>query len=329
VTFVMLFLRTFEGRSQMAQSNRNQPELQVRVAWYYYKAKMTQEQIANRLGLSRARVIKFLDQCRNEGIVSFHVTSPFANCLEIEKQVIDQWKLRDAFIVPAVDPQMINRNLGAAGAQYIERHLAKDETLLGFGWGNTVSLALKHLSLVDHKRVSMVTLSGGTTAYFQNTYREETNPLFKFNSRFHIVPSPLLLSSPSSCRLILEEPEVARIMQMAQLANIAVVGIGSMSANATFTQFGYVTPQELEILKKQGGVGDILGQFYDKDGNRLDVDFHNRLVAVSLERLKSMQHVIGVAGGAHKVDAIKGALRGGYIHSLITDEKTALELAKE
>jgi len=58
-----------------------------------------------------------------------------------------------------------------------------------------------------------------------------------------------------------------------QLANIAVVGIGSMSPNATFTQFGYVTPQELEILKKQGGVGDILGQFYDKDGNRLDVDF--------------------------------------------------------
>ena len=211
----------------------------------------------------------------------------------------------------------------------LERHLAKDETLLGFGWGNTVSLTLKYLSLVDHKKVSMVTLSGGTTAYFQNTYREETNSLFKFNSRFHIIPSPLLVSSPKTCRLILEEPEVARIMQMAQLANIAVVGIGSMSASATFTQFGYITPQELEILQKQGGVGDILGQFYDKDGNRLDVDFHNRLVAVSLEKLKNMQHVIGVAGGAHKVEAIKGALRGGYIHSLITDEKTALELEHE
>jgi DNA-binding transcriptional regulator LsrR (DeoR family) len=39
-----------------------------------------------------------------------------------------------------------------------------------------------------------------------------------------------------------------------------------------------------------------------------------------------MKHVIGVAGGDHKVDAIKGALRGKYIHSLITDEKTALKL---
>jgi DNA-binding transcriptional regulator LsrR (DeoR family) len=310
----------------MAQSNSDFSELHVRVAWYYYKAEMTQEEIATRLGLSRARVIKVLDQCRQEGVVSFHVNSPFTNCLQLEKQVIDRWKLRDAFIVPAVDPPLVNRNLGAAGAQYIERHLGKEETLLGFGWGNTVSLALKYLSLMDHQKVSMVTLSGGITAYLQNTYREENNPLFKFNSRFHIIPSPLRVSSPNTCRLILEEPEVARIIQLAQLANLAVVGIGPMSANATFTQFGYITPQELEILQKQGGVGDILGQFYDKEGNRLDTDFHNRLVAVSLEKLKTMQHVIGVAGGLHKVEAIKGALRGGYIHSLITDEKTALEL---
>jgi len=312
----------------VSESNGDRTELHVRVAWYYYKAEMTQEEIANRLGLSRARIIKLLDQCRREGIVSFHVNSPFANCLELEKLLIDRWQLRDAFVTPLVDPPMINRNLGAAGAQYIEMNLSKEETLIGFGWGNTVSLTLKNFSLMNHKEVSMVTLSGGITAYFQNTYGEETNPLFKFNSRFHIIPSPLLVSSTDTCRSILAEPEIALIMQMAQLANIAVVGIGPMSANATVTQFGYIALQELELLQKQGGVGDILGQFYDKDGNRLDVDFHNRLIAVSLEKLKKMQHVIGVAGGAHKVEAIKGALRGGYIHTLITDEKTATELLK-
>lgn len=312
----------------MAQPNSNNAEMHVRVAWYYYKAEMTQEEIANRLGLSRARIIKLLDESRREGIVSFHVNSPFANCLEIEKQLIDRWKLHDAFIVPVVDSPMINRILGAAGAQYIEKNLGENEALLGFGWGNTVSLTLKNLSLMNHKNVSMVTLSGGITAYLQNTYREETNPLFKFNSRFHIIPAPLLVSSPDTCRSILAETEVALIMQMAQLANIAVVGIGPMSANATVTQFGYVSLQELELLQKQGGVGDILGQFYDKDGNKLDVDFHRRLIAISLEELKKMRHVIAVAGGAHKVEAIKGALRGGYIHTLITDEKTASELAK-
>ena len=304
----------------------NYQELQIRAAWYYYKAEMTQEEIAHRLGINRARVIKILDQCRREGIVSFHINGPFANCLELEKQLTERYQLRDALIVPEIDPPMINKNLGAAGAQYIELNLGKEETLLGFGWGNTVSLTLKHLSLWGHKEVSLITLSGGITAYLQNTYREETNPLFKFNSRFHIIPAPLLVSSADTCRSILSEPEVANIMQIAKLANIAVVGIGPMSSNATFTQFGYITPQELEILQKQGGVGDILGQFYDKDGQRLQVNFHNRLISVSLEDLKNMQHVVGIAGGEYKAEAIKGALRGGYLHSLITDENTALKL---
>lgn len=310
----------------MATGNLKSDELQVRVAWYYYKSEMTQEEIARCLGINRARVIKILEQCRREGIISFHVKSPETNCLKLEKELTEYWQLRDSFIIPEVDANSININLGAAGAQYIEMNLGKDEILIGFGWGNTVSLALHYLSLMDHNKVALVTLSGGITAYLQNTYREKANPLFKFNSRFHIIPSPLLVSSPDTCQAILNEPEVTRIIQMAELANIAVVGIGPMSVDATFTQFGYITPQELEILRKEGGVGDILGQFYDIDGKRLEVDFHHRLVAVRIENLKRMKHVIGVAGGDHKVDAIKGALRGKYIHSLITDEKTALRL---
>ena len=118
-------------------------ELQIRAAWYYYKSEMTQEEIAHRLGINRARVVKILDQCRREGIVSFHINGPFANCLELEKQLIDRYQLRDALIVPEIDPPRINKNLGAAAAQYIELNLGKEETLLGFGWGNTVSLTLK------------------------------------------------------------------------------------------------------------------------------------------------------------------------------------------
>jgi DNA-binding transcriptional regulator LsrR (DeoR family) len=310
----------------MASTLQKSDELHVRAAWYYYKSEMTQEEIAKRLGVNRARVIKILEQCRREGIISFHVKSPETNCLELEKRLLEHWQLHDAFVVPEVDASSINKNLGAACAQYIEMNLEKKEIMIGFGWGNTVSLALHYLSLMDHEKVALVTLSGGITAYLQNTYREKANPLFKFNSRFYIIPSPLLVSSSDTCRAILDEPEVGRIIQMAELANIAVVGIGPMSTDATFTQFGYITPQELDILRKQGGVGDILGQFYDINGNRLAVDFHDRLVAVKIENLKKMKHVIGVAGGAHKVDAIRGALRGKYIHSLITDEKTALRL---
>jgi DNA-binding transcriptional regulator LsrR (DeoR family) len=304
-------------------------EFLVRVAWYYYKAGMTQEEIANRFRINRVRVVKILEKARHEGIVSFHVNSSYANCLELEKDLIERWKLRDSFIIPEVDPLMVNRNLGVAAAQYVEMNLAKESTLIGFGWGNTVSFCLKYLSLKACQEVSLVTLSGGITAYFQNTHGENENPLSKFNNRFHIIPSPLLVTSVETCRFVLKEPEVAQTIRMAELANIAVVGIGAVSGDATFTRFGYISPQELEIIRKQGAVGDVLGQFYDKEGQRLDLEHHSRLIAVSLEKLKDMPHVIGIAGGDAKVSAIKAALQGGYIHSLITDERTALKLLEK
>ncbi|UCE06786.1 MAG: hypothetical protein JSW07_01720 [bacterium] len=247
-------------------------------------------------------------------------------CVELEKQIAEQWDLRDAFIIPEVDRLMVNKNLGAAGAQYIEMNLRSADSLIGIGFGNTVSLMLKHISLRKHEKVSLVALSGGVTAYLQTIYRESTSPLLKFKNRFHIIPSPLLVSSEEAFRSILNEPEVGRIIRMAEMADIALVGIGPLLPEATYFSFGYLTTQEMETLQKQGAVGDILGQFYDKNGKILDVQYHKRLIAVKLEKLKKMRHVIGIAGGEQKIDAIKGALRGGYLRSLITDEKTALKL---
>jgi DNA-binding transcriptional regulator LsrR (DeoR family) len=37
--------------------------------------------------------------------------------------------------------------------------------------------------------------------------------------------------------------------------------------------------------------------------------------------------VVAVAGGADKLDAIAAALRAGLVHVLVTDQRTARELA--
>ena len=57
------------------------------------------------------------------------------------------------------------------------------------------------------------------------------------------------------------------------------------------------------------------------------MEHHHRLITISLETLRNMKHVVGVAGGKEKIDAIVAALRGGFIHSLITDEISAKSLS--
>ena len=53
------------------------------------------------------------------------------------------------------------------------------------------------------------------------------------------------------------------------------------------------------------------------------MEHHKRLITIRIETLRKMKHVVGVAGGKEKIDAIKASIRGGIIHSLITDEITA------
>ena len=49
-------------------------------------------------------------------------------------------------------------------------------------------------------------------------------------------------------------------------------------------------------------------------------------MSVSLDSLKTCRNVTAVAGGPDKVNSIRGALNGGYIHTLITDVKTAEQI---
>jgi DNA-binding transcriptional regulator LsrR (DeoR family) len=89
-----------------------------------------------------------------------------------------------------------------------------------------------------------------------------------------------------------------------------------------------MTINELTHIKQKHAVGDMLGQFYNKNGEILNLPHHSRLIGTELSSLKEMNNVIAVAGGHKKIEAIYGALKGKYIHTMVTDESTAASLIK-
>ncbi|WP_312104993.1 sugar-binding domain-containing protein [Pygmaiobacter massiliensis] len=113
---------------------------------------------------------------------------------------------------------------------------------------------------------------------------------------------------------------------MAQLSSMTVIGIGSMTDEATILKSNILTKNDFLYLQMQGAVGDVLSHFIDRDGNLVNAEIEDRLISTSLETLRQLKNVIGVAAGRSKVEAIRAALRGGYLDVLITDEDTALRL---
>ncbi|MDY6073834.1 MAG: sugar-binding transcriptional regulator [Eubacteriales bacterium] len=291
--------------------------LMTRIAWYYYFEGLTQQNIADRLGINRLKVNKLLDKARQNGIIKFQMNSDRVSQIEAEKQLMDKYGLKDVFIMPSTsDETHINNLVAEAACMYINRRLRPD-SIINMGYGDTQNKLLNKLATIAENTITCVSLTGGVNFYLPNS---QSNI---FNAKLHLLPAPLISSNEEVAKAIFNESSVKEILRMIQLADMTVVGIGSMNVGATIFKNGLISRNDYDYLKMKGAAGDILCHFIDADGNLIDTYFENRLISVSLEQLKTLKNVIGIAGGMQKVKAIKAALKGDYLDILITDSNTA------
>ena len=64
--------------------------LMVKAAWYYYFENMTQQAIAERLSVSRMRVIRLLENARQTGIIQFRLRSDGVDVMEQSQQLMEK-----------------------------------------------------------------------------------------------------------------------------------------------------------------------------------------------------------------------------------------------
>ncbi len=294
--------------------------LMTKAVWYYYIENYTQQNISHLLGVSRSKVISLLERARQAGVIQFSVQQDSSRRMEMERDLLSRYGLRDAFLVPGADTLTDpNESIAQAAAMYILRRVS-DNTYINMGYGDTTSRILRHLATSSQIPLNMVSLAGGMNYYLPNTNSNV------FNVRLHLIPSPLLLSSATLRDSLRREPDVEQVFRMIPLSSMSVVGIGSMNDRATIVQNGILNNNDFTFLKMQGAVGDVLSHFLDKNGRVVAPDLEGRLMSTPMDQLRTLDNVIGAAGGPAKTEAILSVLRGGYLDVLITDENTAQRL---
>lgn len=294
--------------------------LATKAAWYYYMEDNTQAQIAEVMGISRAKVIRLLEEARAQGIVQFSFRKNDSQRISAEQLLIDRFGLKDAFVVPTpLDSSAINQSIAQSAAHYVSDHLREDG-YLNIGYGDTVSRMLGFLAKNREESLNVVSLTGGVSYYLP------TVGTTAYSMRLFLTPSPLVVSSRQVRDALLDEKSLQDVSTMTEYADMSVVGIGAAVERATVLRNGILNEGELAVLKMQGAVGDILNHFVDKDGNLIQTEIEDRVISTDLDKLRQLKNVVGVAGGKDKVTAIKAVLNGGYLNVLITDSDTATEL---
>jgi DNA-binding transcriptional regulator LsrR (DeoR family) len=293
----------------------------------YYVEGVTQSEIAKRLGFSTAKVNRLLLQAREEGYVNITIRTPFQQLFKIEERLKAIFRLQDVIVIPAVAESGSSplNTLGIAAAEFLLEHL-RDGDVIGVGGGSAVNAVAQAITPARSYNVEVVPLIGAVQGEITTDVNYLASQLAeKLEAKAYLLNAPAFVESKEHCETLKSMGPVKEILDIARRANIALVGVGMLDPNLSrFVRFTALTANEMNrIVDDCGGVGDLNAFVFNKEGQACAQDFADRVVGVSLTEIKNIPFRIGMAATAAKALPIYGALRGGYLHALITDETAA------
>lgn len=305
----------------------------TKVARLYHEQGATQSEIAGRLHLSQAKVSRLLSRAKAEGIVRTTVVTPAELFVDDEDRLRDRFDLLDAVVVaqaPAgVDPA---QDLGRRSAPYLEATIGGPGALGVSTWSATLLAAAEALGRTSEPCTQVVQMIGGHGD--PATQARSTRLLTRLADATAGVPvslpAPGIVSSVDARDTLTSDASIARVMSAWGALSVALVGIGSVDPSPMLRESGNAwEAADSRELARGGAVGDICLRFFDADGQPVACALNDRVMGIDLETFRGVPRRIAVAGGPSKVDAIAGALRGGWVNVLVTDIATARSLLSD
>ena len=304
----------------------------IRVARMYHYQNMTTDAIANELHVSRSTISRLLSFAKREGLVDVHIIDPNEHPQQLEKKIVDQFKIKRAHVVP------VPNNVGEA--EWLERvaqHTAgylnsiiDSNMILGIAWGTTLSAVSRHLLPKTTHDVQIVQLNGaGNTQTMGIEYASEIIMRFaqNYQAAAHLFPVPTFFDYAETKKTLWEEGSIKRILDLQKRADLLLYSIGAVNAGIPSHVYsgGYLEQSDYAELVKEHIAGDIATVFFRENGSFGGIPLNERASGPNLELFQKKIGVCVVSGLA-KVRGLYSALKGGLMKELIVDEPTARRL---
>jgi dihydroxyacetone kinase-like protein len=299
----------------------------VWAAWLYYEERMTQEEVADRLGVSRASVVNFLQEARDRAVVTIAVASEHLQSVRVSRELCRRFDLASCVVIPDDDGRLpVYERIGRAGARLLSEILEPND-MLGVSWGRTVLSLSTALAQVKLPHVSVVQITGSAIGTFEFSPELCTSNIAnRLGARCINLHAPGIVSRPEVKKLFMQEPALVEQFKLIRSCNKILFGVAGLGSASTALRSGYMSPEKLRPYVAGGAVGVMAGRFFDHDGDPVLGPLDDQMIGLTLREIARIPERICVAGGSDKVEAIHAALRGGYATILVTDERTARAL---
>lgn len=320
-----------DARTARRQADRDEtvsdPErsLAVRAVWLHYVGGLTQAAVAERLGIPSVKAHRLIARAVADGAVKVSIDGDIVACLELERRLAARFGLDVCEVAPDLgEGGLPLRALGTAGASFLRREIEHGaHAVIGLGHGRTLAAAVRQLPRLAATSTRFVSLLGGLTRNFAaNPYDVMHRLAERTAAQAFVMPVPFFANSAADRQVLLEQRGVREVYEMAASAGLKFAGIGTAEPDAQLVSSGMIEPGEIAEIGAAGGVGELLGHFFDAEGRILETVLSDRTLSVPLDG-PTIGRVVAIAGGAEKHRAITAILRSTRLSGLVTDEATA------
>lgn len=313
------------GRGNNANGG-DEYSLGLRAAWLHYAGGLTQAAVARKLRLTSVKTHRLIARAVADGAVKLSIDGDIVECLEMEAALSERYGLQVCEVAPDLaEPGLPRRALGIAGASYMARVIDQSSGgPIGLGHGRTLAAAVGELPQRAGDKTRFVSLLGGLTRNFAaNPHDVMYRIAERTESPAHVMPVPFCANSVHDKSVLLAQRGVREVFEMAQSAPIKLVGLGTVDTEAQLVRAGMIDQSELDGIVAAGAVGEVLGHFFDADGQQVATPLDGRTLTISLLENTGDDELVAIAGGVDKAASIAAVLESRKLTGLIIDEATS------
>lgn len=309
-----------------------QLRLATQIARLYHEQCKTQPEIAQLLSITQTRVSRMLKFAIQNNIIRTTVHVPPGVFSDIENELQTKFCGCKFVVVDAshLTEDSVISALGSAAAAYLEMVVPASEIIGVSSWSETLLTAVERMRPLNKSGTThIVQVFGGFGRANSQVYATRlTERLAQVaNANAMVMLAPGVVSTPKMHNMLINDVACREVLAYCSKLSMILMGIGCLVPSRLLFDSGNVLEAEdMDELKQRGAIGDVCLRFYDRDGRLVDSRFDKRVVGITAEQILATPHRVAVAGGKRKIEAIRGALRGKWVTSLVTDYDVAQEL---
>ncbi|SHJ84253.1 central glycolytic genes regulator [Caminicella sporogenes DSM 14501] len=298
--------------------------------------------LSNKMGLSERNIRTEANILKEQGLIE--ITSEGMNITKKGKDTIENLKyifkelkglkkieskvkeilgIKRVFVVSDTigDKKLVLKLLGDAVSNYLNEIL-KDGSVIGVTGGTTMYHVIEEFKAPKQNfhNVIVIPARGGVgkeVQYQANTLVQKLSDKLGCNYKTLYTPDSL---SENAIQSLKNEPSIKEIIELIPKIDVLIFGIGRADKMARRRGLG---EDEVRYLLEKGAVSEAFGYYFNEQGK---IVHEISTIGINLEQFKKLKHVIAVAGGEEKTEAIISISKLNKELVLVTDERVAKKI---